>query len=440
MEYLVIVVVCLAVYFRSLNYQPVVDDVSNRVKHNQPEAEDQHSLIVKVRRALDGNYPVRSIQLDRAITIVIHIIVCCLMCAAFGTLVPSLLFAVNISNNQVTLWLNGKRYGINTIVCLLAYISPWFIPLWFITPYFQASAISFPLLLAFKYNFWLLSAIPLGLLLGRKFLINWGKSRIKSNNFPFFTDWNNGKICLIAKTFTFYLIRGLIPFIPSMYINYLRNYGLLNEDTDRAFKFDLAAAFGFLLIVTIPILFVVNPTFFLGLMWWLVTIAVFSNYITVTMIFAERYMYLPNVGLMLFLTNLLSLIDPQLWLLVFGLYVGRLISYMPMYRDLDTFFEHHLYTDPTNDTGWVGAINIAVAKKDSATGLQLTNRALNAGAMSPRIWINRAALIAAYGDKKMAFECLDEADLRCTDGYRDIMLPKINQLRKEISEKETKEK
>jgi len=435
MAYLIIVVVCLVAYCKSFTYQPVVDDVSNRVKHNKPEQEKRHSLIVRIRRALDGNYPVRSIGLDRAITFFINTAVCCLMYKAFGSLVASLLFAVNISNNQVSLWLNGKRYGINTIICLLAYISPWLIPLWFLTPWFQASAITFPLLLVFKYSPWLLLAVPCGLLAGNKFLINWAKSRIKKNNFPFFHQWNNKKIFLIAKTFAFYFVRGIVPFIPSMYVNYLRNYGFIEEDTKKAYSIDVATVFGFILILSIPVLYMLDPAFFFGLMWWLITIAVFSNYVTITMVFGERYMYLPNVGLMLFLTNCLNLISPNLWLLVFGLYLGRLISYMPMYKDLDAFFEHHLYTDPTNDTGWVGAMNIATAKKDSATALQLTNRALAHGAVSPRIWINRAALVAAYGDKKIALECLDEADVSCTDSYRDILLPKINQLRKEIKEK-----
>ena len=243
MEYLVILGVCLAVYYRSFKYGLVVDDVSNRVK----PLRDKHKVWYhRIRRALNGERPVKSVGFDRFITVFIHTTVCMLIYKMLHSLPAALLFAVNVSNNQTSLWLNGKRYGINVMLCLLAYkFVPIGIIFWFLTPFFQASAASFPLVLALSTGNWAyVLIIPCIFIVGKGFLLKWAMDRHKKNLVPELAQFTPSKIIFMLKTIAFYFVRGIIPFAPSMYISYLDKAYMKASDTKKALKFDLLALFG----------------------------------------------------------------------------------------------------------------------------------------------------------------------------------------------------
>ncbi|MCP3684356.1 MAG: hypothetical protein GY861_16890, partial [bacterium] len=281
--------VCLAMYYRSLNYQPVVDDIANRKKYNNPDFKPNKLSITSIRRNLTGEDPIRNVQIDRVLTIFIHTITCMLMYKAFNSLPASLLFAVNVSNNQVSLWLNGKRYGISAILCLLSYIlAPVGIVFWFFTPFFQASAFTFPIVLAFKGYPLLLMLSPLAFILGNQYLAKWIKLRADRINTVELKTWNWKKPILMCKTITYYFIRGLVPYIPLMYHRYLMHFGCTDKDSKEAYKPDLLFIIGLLLVLLIPTLYFINPIIGFGLLWWLITITVYSNWITLTVPIAER--------------------------------------------------------------------------------------------------------------------------------------------------------
>ena len=144
-------------------------------------------------------------------------------------------------------------------------------------------------------------------------------------------------------------------------------------------------------------------------------------------------MYLPNVGLMLFIINVLSFIHPALWLLLFGAHVSLLIAYMPMYKDMNAYFEHHVSIDPLNDYGWNALMNIANAKKDTIGALHITERAIRAGVKSPRLQISRAALLHTIGHKEHALISLGRAKEYSKDYTLPILTDKIDEMVKQIN-------
>ena len=432
MEYLIILVVCLAVFFRSLKYGLVVDDIDNRARVKYPLG-----FFERIRRALDGYRPIESVFLDHCLTLTIHITVCMLIYFAFGSLAASLLFAVNVSNNQVSLWLNGKRYGINTILCLLTYVCCGFgVVFWVLTPFFQISAMSFFLVMLVKGCWWFLLFVPLLVFVGRYTLFAKIKLKIDSCKTPKHIDWNNKKIFLVLKTISFYFFRGLIPFIPVMYIEYLQTFGLREKDNKKAYRFDLDVVVGLIIVLAIPVLYHINQVMFFGLVWWLLTIIVFGNFVTLTVPLAERYMYLPNVGLMVCLASVLSLIHPWLWIVVFCIYAARLLTFMPMYRDINKFLEHHCYHNPTNDASWNFRTNSSAKHGDILTMAYLTDAGLSANQDSPRLWIHRASCLRLLGQKDLALQCIDNAKKYATGLFGELLKDKINDVENRIKKGE----
>ena len=106
MAYLVIMLSCIAVFYRTLKYDIVVDD--DYFRHNGKAIKPKH-FFDAIQKCLVGLKPVNNKVLDHAITLTIHTVVCMLIYKAFGSIAVSLLFAFNLSNNQVSIWMNGKR-------------------------------------------------------------------------------------------------------------------------------------------------------------------------------------------------------------------------------------------------------------------------------------------------------------------------------------------
>jgi len=433
MAYLIIMLICVSVYYRTIKYGTVVDDDYFRAHSKQYTYKN---IVSRLHYLIKGLHPVKDLKLDHAITIAIHTIVCMLIYSAFGYLSASLLFAVNLSNNQVSIWLNGKRYGANTIVCLLAYIfAPYGIVLWLMTPFFQPSAIMFPLVLALKGYWWLGLIIPVGIVIGNGYIIKWAKFRAGMIPVKELKTWNIRKIPFILKTYAFYFFRGIFPMAPMLYISYLGRYGFTNDKTEEAYKIDFIAVIGAIIVIFIPLLYLGYPKIMFGFMWWLIMISLFNNWITITVPFGERYMYLPNVGLMLGLSELLNLIHPFAWFFVFGVYLGRLVVYTPMYRNMNIWLKHHTYTNPLCEMAWVYRVNESNVKNDVSASLRIVDEGLENCPDSPRLWLHKSAISKSLGNQTIANNCIARAKENCSGDFGKLFLKKIEQVEKEIINK-----
>lgn len=416
MEYCIIVFTCLVVYFRSLRYGTVVDDVDNRKNHDRPSVEATRKWYTRLRRKLSGEYPVKNIELDHFINIVINTTNCVLVYACFGSLPAALLFSVCVSNNQVSLWLNGKRYGISAMLCMLAYLySPWGIGFWLLTPFFQASALSFPILLALLGKFYFFPIVLAGLLMGNKFIINWAKDRQSKTRSLVCKTWDDEKLVFILKTIAYYFVRGIGAYTPNMYPKQFKRFGIYEKDTREAYRFDIQAFAGLLLISLIPVAYVINPVVFIGALFWLVTILVYGNWVTITVPLAERYMYLPNIGLMVFVAKVLSLVHPLAWVGVFIFYLTRHMTFMPMYKDMNSYLKHHTYWFPENDQAWVFRANYHANNGDVFGVMHLANEGLLADIKSPLLWLHKARGFAKIGRKDVCNQAIRMAR-DCSEG------------------------
>ena len=437
-EYIIIVLVCVGVFYRSLKYGVVVDDLNNRRKHDDPESERVRPLWLRLLRKVDGNYPVKSIFLDHILTLIVHTTVCLLMYKAFGVLEASLLFAVNVGNNQISIWMNGKRYGISTILCLLSFIyAPIGILFWFFTPFFQVNAITFPILLSLYKSWWLFLVLPIAFIMGGGYILKWAKQRRDRLENPEMITWRWGKLNMMAKTCAYYFLKGLIPYIPTLYPIPFKRIGLIDADTKEAYRFNIQALSGYLLVGFILYSYCIDKVFFFGLVWWLCSISIFSNWITLTVPLAERYMYLANVGLMLFFVKILSFIHPLAWTLVFVWYVSRLWSFMGMYKNMGRFLKHHEYHQPEDDQCWIFDANRFAEQNDINGIMYLANEGLVANPDSSWLWVHKAVGFSRMGYIDLAKQCIAQARHYSRDHFKNVVGHKIDEVEKLIKQGES---
>ena len=198
MEYLILFFVSLLIYFPTFKYGLVVDDVSTHRGIDKCKMQ-YRKFPLRIVGILNGVAPIQNVFIDRCLTFSLHTICCMLIYKVFNSLPVSLLFLVNVSNNQGSLWLNGKRYVVNTIICLLALLyTPIGILLWFITPYFQASAVTFPIVIALKGYWYLAFLVPTALFVGQGFLLRWASGKYKSSKVKEYTHVTYKKIFFIS--------------------------------------------------------------------------------------------------------------------------------------------------------------------------------------------------------------------------------------------------
>jgi hypothetical protein len=417
-------------------YGLIVDDINTHPSAYLQWHKDNNCklpLLLRLRYILNGFVPIQNVFLDRCLTFLLHFIVCSLIYRVFNSVEAALLFAVMPSNTQVAIWLNGKRYAVNAILCLLSMLyMPYTMIFWFITPLFQVSAITFPIILAFSYNWLFILVMPIALLIDNKHIIMWAKSRAKDIKYPILLRWDNRKILFMLKTYSFYFIRGIFPHVPAMWIPYMRDFGMSSETTKKAYSFDLNTFFGLLIVTSIPFIYRLDSNIGFGLIWWAITIFVFSNYISITMIFSDRYMYLPNIGLMFALVHCLKYIHTELWLIVFGLYAGVLLSNMNMYKDLFKFLEHHTYHFPTNEDGWKWLVRCRIEQKNTVLALQTIDNAIVHNCHAPELYMSKANILCAFKDKNGALDNLNKAESICGGDQRKILNKNMIEIREQI--------
>lgn len=360
-EVLSILGVIALLYGRLINYGEVVDDTPAFDRRRTWKDAGKWWPPRRTIWKLHGSATVKSIKWDRVITIGIHALACLMVYFTFGrdktSWMAAMLFAVHPVNNQVSCWLNGKRYGINTIlVCLMWMLGAWGVVVWCLTPLFQISALPALFLYFWKGWGWPLLLLPIAYFIGWNkdggFLPRWFRGRLKNVNSKVFVELSARKWIIYFKSFGFYVRQYLWPRNIFMWHSFLEEYGMTKEETEKSFKMDRDFYFGVLAFVSFIVLIILNRgnVAGFGLFWWVLFISVFCNFVTITQTIAERYTYLPGVGLMVAVAYYLDI--PSFCLLV-AWYASKMDAWMYIYRSMYFYLKHHMLLNPKSPRGWV---------------------------------------------------------------------------------------
>lgn len=276
-------------------------------------------------------------QVDHAITILIHTLVCILIYLGFGandiSFLAALLFAFNPANNQVSVWIAGRSYALAALGITLALAAPMLGPLSILLATYSNAGFLSPLALLGSPHPWLVAALPFCWLFHMKRFRNNVADKVKKEMFAEDRAIKPEKLILFTKTLGFYLVHGLIPIKTTFYHSFLQSAA--GSGAKKAYDWRCRFFWiGLIGLSTICGYLVIKPWSMVhfGLLLWLVAIAPFGNFFRIQQEIAERYMYLPNVGLMYALAAVL--VHSPVWSAVFiAVYATKLWFYMDCYQD-----------------------------------------------------------------------------------------------------------
>lgn len=333
-QILLIVLINLVVYFRTFKYGWVSDDILSS-SFNKPDFKPPKNKFKYFWLHLRGTY-LENTDIARAINIVVHTINCLLIWWVFGhnnvSFLASILFAINPINTQGgSIWVSGKSYSISTMLALLMFVMPILSPLWYyLCSFFSGNALLSPLyFMETPYPVYAFLPFIMGLFLRRVIAT---KMDVKAQTF------NNEmsqiyprKLILAVKTYGYYVRQCLYPVNLGLYHSFIWGVGVNKTYNKKCYALNKDFWAGILTIVaSIVFMYFDKSSAKLGLFWFIINVFMWLNLITIQQQIAERYLYLPNVGMMFFLACLI--INYPIVITVFIVfYLTRLWWYMPAY-------------------------------------------------------------------------------------------------------------
>ena len=354
-EYAIIAIMSIIFFWRAKDCGLVVDDhrMGSWAQEYKELLSDKKIGFSKAAwNILQGAGLFKNVGIDHVFSVFLHTINSCLVFKISGLLPAALLYLCNPINNQVTLWLNCRRYSI-VIFCVLASWAFWPLSavLYPLSAWLHVSGIMFPALFLatpFWYN------TPIGALIF--FLIGFKRIRqitlSRMEQYPkdselFKITWR--KAIFYVKHVGYYCQIILFPIKPRMYHEFHFNFPRYKESIEKAYRIDLdfargAAALSFLLYEI-----AVNHNFWA--FWFLLFISQYSGIFTATMNVADRYCSLAGIGLMVLLSQKLALLpEPYATASVWAILAFYAAIYNPLfyaYKNFETFMIYHTFIEPS---------------------------------------------------------------------------------------------
>lgn len=364
-----IIIVNLALYFKTLKFKFVSDDFS--VWKNPPVFKNQwHKAWLRFIGAAkllspsvhfvrtNGKWFIaitKTEEFEHLLAFLIHIAICISIYFAFGaswvSFVAALLYSTNPVNNQATIWPGGRGYALPILSLMLAISIPIFSPvLLYFCSWFTAGFLA-PLALIGSSKWWLLASMPfIWFLHSRKFTTA-VKNKSRMESFDEDRIIHPRKLILGIKTFGFYLALCIVPFRITFYHNFLQSAaGSLKHKCYtlcRYFWFGLISGMSIIMYIA----FVPWNTLSWALFAFTVTVIPFCNFIRANQEIAERFVALPNVFLMYALAQLISSY-PILISVFLIFYATRTFYTLVMYKDEYYITELAVIEDPHAWWAW----------------------------------------------------------------------------------------
>jgi MFS family permease len=422
-----IALVNLCFFFKTLGYKYSSDDIP---AHARGRSAKWFTHWVNVLEGRERHTPV----VDHAITMVCHTIVCILIYTAFGytniSLLAALLFAVNPANNQGSVWIAGRGYVLSTLGILGVMTIPLAGPVFLALATYYNAGFLMPLVLAGSEYAPMLLIVPFIWAIQYKRFKRNVMDKAKMEMFKEDKAIKPQKLVLAIKTFGFYLVHALVPIKTTFYHSFLQSLAGSGAKRGysmrcRFFWIGLAAISG---IAWYWICFPWNMVSF-GLLWWCLGIAPFLNLFRMNQEIAERYIYLPNVGLMFVLAAFIQGY-PVATAVFLTMYATKMWFYMDAYQDDYYLIENSCMNSPD---AWFAWHVRAMKRWDTQSYKEACILWCMAKLISPnefKILYNLSTVLALGNNKKEALEYLALAEQNIPPGQEDQARKLIDEFRK----------
>lgn len=328
---LLIIAVNVLFYWRALKFHLICDDIP---VFNQP-VEIPKGWWMFFWYHLHGRKYTNT-KFCHVLVLCIHTLNCLLIYWVFGhsqlSLLAALLFALNPTNNQSSIWISGKGYAMNLTCALLMWGFPLASPLIYLYgTYFQGpSLMFFPLMFLLTKHWYLAFLVILGLYreYGRIFDKKNPASKFNTESNKELLSVKPKKLIVAMKSLGYYAFNSVTALRLGFYHKYLFAFGVNQEDNKEAYRIDKYFWAG--IVMVLITLFSLRYTF--GLAWFCITLGMWLNFISFNQTITMRYIYIPNAGLMLVLATLLVEF-PFLAIIVLTYYATRLSMFMFFYKN-----------------------------------------------------------------------------------------------------------
>lgn len=331
MEIVLIILGIFILYWRTQNYNYLIDDIVRRwgFLYQVPEEAPPPFFY--------SSKPSRWRHLFLSITHALNVWIVYLL---FGW-VPAALFAFSPLSVPGAAWITGGYYAVTAFFTLTTYFFihtyPNAIGAFLGTIFFTAAlgstitCLGFPFLFLFFHPIGLILFIPILMYLkGRRFSKGYQIRDMGKQDY-----FSLRKIPVMVKTVAYYIHMVVFPYRLGFFRKFGEDY--IKEESIRKdmnsinqwFWISLAGIIAF-----IGIGWQFSP---IGTMWFLVTIAPFSQFKVLGQFVAERYVYLPAIGWYLILGSALASY-PILLAIVLGLYILRSHLYIPAYKNIESLY------------------------------------------------------------------------------------------------------
>lgn len=363
MEIVWIVLGIFVLYARTLNYHFMIDDVVRRwgYLYCVPETSPPYTFY--------DSKPSKWRHLFLIITHALNVIVINII---WGWKV-ALIFAIHPLSVPCTAWITGGYYSVTAFLTLTAY---YFIHTYGLlgsligSTFFTAAlgstitCIGFPFLFLFGEHQGLLCFWPLFMyLFGKRFITGFG---IRNSGRGDSITWR--KLAVMPKVVAYYALIALVPnqlcFFRQFGFEYTRNSKMEKDVNAFNFEFYLSAVFISLLAY---VGWTISP---FGTLWFFGTIAPFSQFKMLGQFIAERYSYLPNIGVAIVLGTALST-HPYLFTILVTLYIYRSHTYIPAYNHMKDLYLDGIRNYPECVTNYANLAEYYIQSGDSLRCYQM---------------------------------------------------------------------
>jgi hypothetical protein len=330
MNILLIITVWVLLFHKALFYGLVIDDIN---RENNKQSKGLTLFLESLRCSNVGYSTKKYLFFDHLVSLVIHLIATLLINNYFGVL-TALLFLVHPNCLQVAVWLNGKRYGIGTIIALIGLNFPIISGISLFSGAWQASTLGAGVISAL-YNFnWSFLIILVALFHVKHFIAKY-KSREKMVS-QYKTG--NERFILSAKLYGRYFFNTILPTQPAMFYPEIGQFDLHKTEKENAVNINNDFYLGVLAIVSTLILVYYYPLF----IWFPLSIIGYLHLQKRHPVqnFADRYIYCGQIVLLYIISQ------TPLALFFAGYYFLMTSLGMVQYKNMETFLEYNVKLYP----------------------------------------------------------------------------------------------
>lgn len=352
MEYLLLSLIVFIFFFKTLQMGYCVDDnyIAENVERHK-KSERKIPWTYWLYSLLFSAGVLKNVFQEHLFTMALHAANTCMVYKVTGSFMVAFLFAITPVNNQIAIWLNGRRYAVSILCVLLAWQFKYlFIPLYVFSTWLHVYAIALPILMLFTDKWFY---VPIGL--GLMFLVGW--PRIKARFMTRRVEWSKNnelqiirlkKIIFYIKSLGWNFFHTLLPWKPRMYSDFLYNAGRTKEGNEQAYSLNREFWKGMVVVLYIGWEIIFNHS--IWALWWVIFISQYCNIITVLMNASDRYCSLAGIGLIALLVQRVNILpSPYREIVYASLITFYILKYIPLFRayeSIDKFHGYHIALDP----------------------------------------------------------------------------------------------